>query len=67
MSCIPYPVTFSIMSVYVWELGFYISGLVCHFTIETRRKDFWEMALHHLVTICLIAGSVHMTHDFAST
>jgi ceramide synthetase len=66
MSCIeffPYPVTFSIMGVYVWELGFYISGLVCHFTIETRRKDFWEMALHHLVTICLIAGSVHMQYE----
>lgn len=66
LSCIefyPYPVTFSIMGVYVWELGFYISGLVCHFTIETRRKDFWEMALHHLVTICLIAGSVHMQYE----
>lgn len=59
----PYPVTFSILGVYMWELGYYISGLVCHFTIETRRKDFWEMALHHLVTIVLIAGSVHMQYE----
>ena len=59
----PYPVTFSIMGVYMWELGFYISGLVCHFTIETRRKDFWEMALHHAVTIVLIGGSVHMQYE----
>lgn len=66
LSCIeffPYPVTFSIMGVYMWELGYYLSGMVCHFTIETRRKDFWEMALHHAVTILLIAGSVHMQYE----
>lgn len=53
----PYPMSYSISAVYMWELGFYISGLVCHFTIETRRKDFVEMAVHHFVTVLLIGFS----------
>jgi hypothetical protein len=44
-------------SYYFWELGFYLSGLLTHFTLETRRKDFLEMAIHHVVTIGLILFS----------
>lgn len=50
----PYERTYSINAYYLWELGFYISALVTHFTIETRRKDFVEMGIHHMVTIGLI-------------
>jgi ceramide synthetase len=27
------------------------------FTIDVRRSDFWEMALHHAITILLLAMS----------
>jgi sphingoid base N-palmitoyltransferase len=53
----PYPKSYSISSVYMWELGFYISGILCHFTIETRRKDFLETAIHHFATAILLGFS----------
>jgi len=53
----PYEKSYSINAVYMWELGFYISHLFCHFTIETRRKDFVEMIVHHLSTVILIGFS----------
>lgn len=42
---------------YIWELSWYVSGLFCHLTLETRRKDHNAMLIHHLVTICLIVFS----------
>lgn len=38
------------------ELGFYISLLVTQF-IDTKRKDFWQMFVHHIVTILLLVLS----------
>jgi hypothetical protein len=57
----PYERSYSINAYYLWELGFYISALFTHFTLETRRKDFVEMAIHHVVTIGLIYFS-HSLH-----
>jgi len=59
----PYEKSYSISAVYMWELGFYISGLVCHFTIETRRKDFVEMAVHHFATVILIGFSYMYNYE----
>ena len=41
---------------YLVCLGFWLSCSLYIF-IETRRKDFYQMLLHHEVTVCLIVGS----------
>jgi len=41
---------------YLLEGGFYLSLMVSQL-FDTKRKDFWEMFLHHIVTLTLIAGS----------
>lgn len=38
------------------ELGFYISLVVTQF-IDTKRSDFWQMFVHHAVTILLLVLS----------
>lgn len=38
------------------ELGFYLS-LVLTQIIDTKRKDFWQMFVHHIVTIVLLVLS----------
>lgn len=38
------------------ELGFYISLIVTQF-IDTKRKDFWQMFVHHIVTVLLLVLS----------
>jgi len=42
---------------YLMQLCFNFSNLVCHFFLETRRKDFWQMLLHHVATSILIGLS----------
>jgi hypothetical protein len=54
----PYERNYSISGYILWELAYYVSGLGCHFTIETPRKDFVEMAIHHVVTIVLITSCI---------
>lgn len=54
----PYVRNYSISGYILWELAYYVSGLGCHFTIETPRKDFVEMAIHHVVTIVLITSCI---------
>jgi len=60
---------------YVIEGSFYCSLMVCQF-FDTKRKDFWEMFVHHICTLTLIFGSYTMgalkqgvlvmaTHDVA--
>lgn len=51
-----HPVTKSEWWYYNIELGFYIS-LVITQIIDTKRKDFWQMFVHHLVTILLLVLS----------
>lgn len=41
---------------YLLEGGFYLSLMVSQL-FDTKRKDFWEMFLHHIVTLSLIMGS----------
>ncbi len=55
----------------MFELGFYMHSLfgmfsngsnrllnlAAHFQLETVRSDFWEMLLHHVVTIALVVFS----------
>ena len=36
-------------------MGYHVAGLMNHF-IHPRRRDFMEMALHHIVTIYLLGG-----------
>lgn len=38
---------------YTIELGFYLSLFVTQF-FDVKRKDFWEMFVHHIVSISLI-------------
>ncbi len=37
-------------------LGFYWSLLVSQF-VDTKRKDFWQMCTHHVITIILLSFS----------
>lgn len=48
-------------SYYLMELGFYVSLLFSQF-IDTKRKDFYQMFLHHVVTILLILSSFAISH-----
>jgi len=41
---------------YMLSLGFYWSMTFTHF-LDVKRSDFWEMLLHHLLTIALIVFS----------
>lgn len=41
---------------YVVELALYLSLIVSQF-FDVRRKDFWQMFIHHVVTIALIVMS----------
>ena len=61
---------------YLWYLSFYSQGAVALLLFETRRKDFVELAIHHVVTIFLIVLSyissnhriglnVMIVHDFS--
>jgi len=48
---------------YLFQLGFYVQGMYALLAFETKRKDFIELCVHHLVTIMLIlfsyCGSQH--------
>jgi ceramide synthetase len=57
------------------ELGFYLALIVSQF-FDVKRKDFWQMFIHHLVTVSLLVFSwasnlvrvgslVLIIHDFA--
>lgn len=47
---------------YALQLGFYLQGLVALVSFETKRKDFTELMLHHVVTILLIVLSYCASH-----
>ena len=41
---------------YMLELSLYWSLMISQFT-DVKRKDFWEMFIHHLTTISLLCFS----------
>lgn len=50
-------VTAGLARLYCLEMGFYASSIGVLVFWETRRKDFWVMMVHHIVTLILIAVS----------
>ncbi|OXA47434.1 ceramide synthase 6 [Folsomia candida] len=67
-------VTTDIWWYYVYGSSFYWSLLIT-LAYDAKRKDFWEMSLHHVATLCLLAFSwtcnltrvgtlVLLLHDF---
>ncbi|CAF1389224.1 unnamed protein product [Rotaria sordida] len=50
------PLTADIFWYYMIELAFYWSLLFSQF-IDVKRKDFWQMFLHHIATIMLLSFS----------
>jgi len=46
---------------YYMELSFYVSLLISQFT-DTKRKDFFQLFVHHILTIILIIGSYIIAH-----
>ena len=41
----------------MFQMGFYVHSVVAHVFIETRRSDFAQMLVHHVVTLVLIGAS----------
>jgi TLC domain len=52
---IPGLLTYSLVS-----LGYYLDDLVNHNFFRPKSNDYWEMNLHHLVTIGLFGGMIPM-------
>jgi sphingoid base N-palmitoyltransferase len=48
----------------MFQLGFYWHSLYAHFAYEVKRKDFWPLLLHHVVTIGLIYFSYVIGFDY---
>jgi len=39
------------------QLGWYCFTQIAHMTFDVKRKDYWPMFIHHMVTIILVAFS----------
>lgn len=52
----PHSIPGSVRGLYLLELGFWIS-CIAFLTVETQRKDFLEMGVHHATTVALIGLS----------
>lgn len=51
-----HPLTDEIYYYYLLETGFYLS-LIMSLFVDVKRKDFWQMVIHHFVTFSLLALS----------
>jgi hypothetical protein len=40
------------------QLGYFIEDVIEHNFIKERANDFWEMNLHHLMTIAMFGGMI---------
>ncbi|CAF4673036.1 unnamed protein product, partial [Rotaria sp. Silwood2] len=52
-----HPLTDDIFWYYMIELAFYISHYFVSQFIDVKRKDFWQVFLHHIATISLLSFS----------
>jgi len=48
----------SFKNYYMVQLAFYIHSIIAHFTVELKRKDFFQMLTHHIITAILIGWSL---------
>jgi ceramide synthetase len=53
---------FGLREYYLFCCGFYMQALVSLVFIDERMKDFYEMFIHHVVTISLIFISISTVH-----
>ncbi len=60
----PNPVNWKISLYYMVQISFYIWMTVCILWGDVRMKDFYQMTLHHIVTLVLlfVSYSWHITH-----
>jgi len=49
------------------SLGYYLDDLLAHLFFRERSTDFWEMTLHHLLTIGLFGGMILMNAIYPGT
>jgi len=49
------------------SLGYYLDDLLAHLFFREKSSDFWEMILHHLLTIGLLAGMILMNAIYPGT
>lgn len=54
------PISDSIYWVYMLEMGWYLYGAYAHVFIEPRKRDFWEMLLHHIAAFVLLYVSLNL-------
>lgn len=50
-------ITDDVYAYYIIEIGFYLSLLFSQFS-DVKRKDFWQMFLHHIITLSLLIFSL---------
>lgn len=48
---------------YQLTIASYIYGTYTLVFVEHRMKDFWQMLMHHIVTLCLTIGSYYIEHS----
>jgi len=53
------PISDSYQMFYLSQLSFYIHSFLAHLTIEVKRKDFWQMLIHHVAAAFLIFFSYY--------
>jgi hypothetical protein len=54
------PQTQGLLSYSLVQMGYYFEDTIDHNFIRARSNDYWEMNLHHLLTICLFGGMIAM-------
>lgn len=47
----------------LWQLGFYLHSLYCHFFIEISRSDYWPLLAHHIATLFLVYSAYVIRYE----
>lgn len=42
------------------EMAWYLQGVYTHVFVDSRKKDFYEMLLHHFAAFALLYGSFNL-------